>query len=154
MHLKSSFPTSLYTQTHTHTRVAWAAVSQLRRKSQLTIKIQLILKKSINNFNSTSSDLSTDVMQKDHKRKKRGEEHVCVFSNCISAIVKLILWHLNLWGKTILTEKHEELSLFKECCSVYKSDFSWYCWKTHWLANRNRTDHIYWSHLSKPISAF
>lgn len=124
MHLKSSFPTSLYTQPHTHTppRVAWAAVSQLRRKSQPT-DLELILKKRINHFNSTSSDLSTVVMQKDHKRKKRGEEHVCVFSNCISAIVKLILWHLNLWGKTILTEKHEELNLFKECCSVYKSDF-------------------------------
>lgn len=37
-----------------------------------------------------SSELSTDVLQKDHKRKKRGEGHVCVFSNCISAIVKLI----------------------------------------------------------------
>jgi len=47
-------------------------------------------------FNSMSSKLSTDVLQKDHKRKKRGEKYVCVFANCISAIVQLIFWCLNL----------------------------------------------------------
>lgn len=61
------------------------------------------------------------------KKKKKSEEHdACVFPNCISATINLIFWHLNLQGKTTLREKQDKMSLCKESCSFYRSDFYLY----------------------------